>query len=98
MFDLRMNSIMWTHRFDKGVCSIEFDRKDIEMNKLGVSLLKSEFHIFDLRTFNTKTGYASLMTKVGGTLHITHSLGTRLYSMDNSTSASEPRHLVNDWW
>eukprot|EP01119_Soliformovum_irregulare_P024362 TRINITY_DN8716_c0_g1_i3.p1 TRINITY_DN8716_c0_g1~~TRINITY_DN8716_c0_g1_i3.p1 ORF type:complete len:215 (-),score=44.00 TRINITY_DN8716_c0_g1_i3:154-798(-) len=62
MFDLRKNSIMWTHHFDKGICCIEFDRKDIEMNKLGVSLLKSEFQIFDLRTFNTTKGYSFLST------------------------------------
>jgi hypothetical protein len=34
MYDLRTNLVRWETNVRNGVCSIEFDRKDIEMNKL----------------------------------------------------------------
>ena len=33
-----------------GVTGLKFDRKDIEMNKLGVTTLESKFRVFDMRT------------------------------------------------
>lgn len=33
-----------------GVTNIEFDRKDIEMNKMGITTLESKFRVFDMRT------------------------------------------------
>ena len=33
-YDLRTNLVRWETNVRNGVCSIEFDRKDIEMNKL----------------------------------------------------------------
>ncbi len=43
---------------------MQFDRKDINMNKLLVTGLESKFHVFDLRTLNPKTGFASLTESV----------------------------------
>ena len=34
MYDLRTNLVRWETNVRNGVCSIEFDRKDIEMNKM----------------------------------------------------------------
>ena len=46
------------------MCGIEFDRKDIEMNKLVATCLESKFHVFDMRTEHPKKGYASVSEKV----------------------------------
>lgn len=45
-----------------------FDRPDIAMNKLIVTGLDSKFSVFDMRTYNAKTGYASVEEKVRFTL------------------------------
>lgn len=60
MFDLRTMAIRWETNLQNGVCSIEFDRKDVEMNKLLATTLESKFHIFDLRTFHPEKGFARL--------------------------------------
>ena len=46
-----------------GVTCIEFDRKDIEMNKMVVTTLESKFRAFDLRTQHAEDGFASLSEK-----------------------------------
>ena len=46
------------------ICAVEFDRKDIMMNKLVATTLEAKFHVFDLRTFHLSKGYASLVEKV----------------------------------
>ena len=46
------------------MCSVEFDRKDILSNKLVVTTLESQFHVYDLRTQHPKKGFASLCEKV----------------------------------
>ena len=46
------------------VCYLEFDRKDIPMNKMVVTSLESKFSIFDLRTQHPTKGFASLTEKV----------------------------------
>jgi WD40 repeat protein len=38
LFDLRTNSIRWETNVGNGVVSLEFDRRDIEMNKMAVSI------------------------------------------------------------
>ena len=49
--------------------SLEFDRKDIEMNKLVVAGLESKFHVFDMRTQHPKKGFASVTEKVRHSLN-----------------------------
>lgn len=63
MFDLRMNSIRWETNVQNGVVDLEFDRKDIEMNKLIVTTLESKFRVYDLRTFHPEKGYSYLSEK-----------------------------------
>ncbi|XP_033632495.1 WD repeat-containing protein 92-like [Asterias rubens] len=60
LFDLRNMSLRWETNIKNGVCSIEFDRKDIVMNKLVATTLESTYHVFDLRTQHPSKGFASL--------------------------------------
>ena len=41
---------MWDTNLKNGVCGVEFDRKDIIMNKLVATTLEGNFHVFDVRT------------------------------------------------
>merc|ERR1712216_794271 len=50
MFDLRTNTLRWETNCANGVVGLEFDRKDIEMNKLVVATLESKFRVYDVRT------------------------------------------------
>eukprot|EP00842_Homolaphlyctis_polyrhiza_P004285 jgi/Hompol1/4858/HPOL_003982-RA len=63
LFDLRAMKLVWETNLKNGVCSIEFDRKDIRMNKLVATGLEAKFHVFDLRTLHEKEGFASVVTK-----------------------------------
>lgn len=64
MFDLMMCKIRWETSTDNGVCGVQFDRKDIKMNKFVATTLESKFHVFDLRTQHPEKGFASLTEKV----------------------------------
>lgn len=46
------------------VVGLEFDRKDIEMNKLLVTSLESRFRVYDMRTQHREEGFAFLTEKV----------------------------------
>lgn len=63
MFDLRTNTIRWETNCSNGVTSVEFDRKDIPMNKLVVTTLESTFRCYDLRTYHAKEGFSFLKEK-----------------------------------
>ncbi|XP_063596201.1 dynein axonemal assembly factor 10-like [Penaeus indicus] len=63
IFDLRTMEVKWETNLKNGVCSLEFDRKDIDMNKLLATTLESKFHIYDLRTFHEEKGFAGMMDK-----------------------------------
>ena len=63
LFDLKTQMFFWDTNLKNGVCGIEFDRKDILMNKLGAATLEGKYTLFDLRTFNATSGYASLTEK-----------------------------------
>jgi len=60
LFDLKMQCIKWDTNLKNGICYIEFDRKDTQMNKLAVTTLESKVHIFDLKTLHPELGYAAL--------------------------------------
>lgn len=60
LFDLKTMSIRWETNIKNGVCFLEFDRKDINMNKLVATSLESKFHVFDLRTQHPTKGFASV--------------------------------------
>jgi len=50
IFDLNKNELLWDTNLNNGVCGLEFDRKDIIMNKLVVTTLEGNFHVLDMRT------------------------------------------------
>ena len=64
MFDLRTMTTLWETNVKNGVCSIEFDRKDIKMNKMVVSGLEATFNVYDMRTQHPKYGFAHVTEKV----------------------------------
>ena len=64
ILDLRSMSLLWEDNVKNGVCGMEFDRKDIKMNKLAVTSLESTFNVFDLRTLHEKKGFACVSEKV----------------------------------
>lgn len=63
LFDLRTNSVRWENNYNNGITCVEFDRKDIAMNKAVVTTLESTFICLDMRTQHTKDGFASLIEK-----------------------------------
>ncbi|XP_055334847.1 dynein axonemal assembly factor 10-like isoform X2 [Paramacrobiotus metropolitanus] len=63
LFDLRTMSVRWETNHKNGVCHLEFDRKDINMNKLVATTLEQTFHVYDMRTQHEKDGFASKALK-----------------------------------
>ncbi|KAI0982885.1 hypothetical protein GJ496_011568 [Pomphorhynchus laevis] len=53
IFDMRKCSVYWEHKLDNGVCCVQFDRKDIRLNKLVAVGLNSSISVFDLLPINT---------------------------------------------
>jgi len=64
IFDLRTSTLRWDTNVKNGVCNVAFDRRDIAMNKLGVSTLESQLVTYDLRTYHPEEGYAGVRTTV----------------------------------
>jgi WD40 repeat protein len=60
LFDLKAMKLLWETNVGNGVCAMEFDRKDIKMNKLCVGGLEGTFNTYDMRTRHPTTGYASV--------------------------------------
>lgn len=58
MFDLRQMKTLWETNLKNGVCGLEFDRKDIKINKLAAVTLEGGLHVFDTRTFHKSRGFA----------------------------------------
>lgn len=63
LFDLRTNTMRYETNISNGVTCAEFDRKDIEMNKLVVTTLESRIRLFDMRTQHPTGGFTSLIEK-----------------------------------
>jgi len=63
MLDLRAQKLVWECNVNNGIVDLQFDRKDIEMNKLAVTTLESRFRIFDMRTYHPSEGYSCLTQK-----------------------------------
>ncbi|MCO5549918.1 hypothetical protein L7F22_003394 [Adiantum nelumboides] len=64
LFDLKTCKVRWETSTKNGVCGIQFDRKDIKMNKCVATTLESKFHVFDLRTQHPEKGFACLTEKM----------------------------------
>lgn len=63
IFNLKNMQVQYETNLKNGVCGVEFDRKDIPMNKLVATTLESRFHLFDLKTLHPQKGYPSLKEK-----------------------------------
>jgi len=63
LLDLRVNKLLWETNVKSGIVNVEFDRKDIKMNKLVVTTLESRFRVYDMRTFHPTEGYTHLVEK-----------------------------------
>jgi WD repeat-containing protein 92 len=63
LFDLRTNTLRYETNVKNGVTGIDFDRKDIEMNKFTVTTLESKFRVYDARTQHPTEGFAHLSEK-----------------------------------
>lgn len=68
MFDIRSVDILWESNLKNGVCSVEFDRNDIPMNKFVATTLESKFYLFDLLGDHPKRKCPYLIQKV----HLNH--------------------------
>ena len=64
LFDLRFGKVRWETNVKNGVCGVEFDKRDIEMNKAVVTCLESQLHVFDLRTHHPERGYAGITERL----------------------------------
>lgn len=60
LLDLRAGKIRWEANAQNGVCGLQFDRPDIDMNKLVVTTLESKFRVYDMRTQHPVLGYSML--------------------------------------
>ena len=60
LFDLTAGKIRWETNVSNGVCGVEFDRKDIAMNKLVITTLESRYRLYDMRTYHPVHGYSFL--------------------------------------
>lgn len=66
MFDLRKMRVRWETNVKNGICGIEFDRKDIRMNKVAVTTLEGGLHVYDVRALHSSKGFASVSEKDAG--------------------------------
>lgn len=64
LLDLRTNKLRWEVNVGDGIVALEFDRKDIQMNKLVATTLESRFLVHDMRTQHPQDGFAALSQKV----------------------------------
>ena len=63
VFDLRNGKTFWETNVKNGVCAVQFDRPDIQMNKLLVATLESRLSVFDCRTLHPEKGFADVTEK-----------------------------------
>eukprot|EP00127_Corallochytrium_limacisporum_P003928 Clim_evm13s155 gene=Clim_evmTU13s155 len=63
LFDLAKMSLLWETNVGNGVCGLEFDRSDIEMNKLVATTLEGKIIVFDMRTRHPEDGFARVEEK-----------------------------------
>lgn len=66
MFDLRQMKIVFEENNKNGIVNIEFDRRDIMMNKMAVATLEGGLGVYDLRTRHSEKGFASVWERDAG--------------------------------
>uniref|UniRef100_A0A6P7G1M6 Dynein axonemal assembly factor 10 n=1 Tax=Diabrotica virgifera virgifera TaxID=50390 RepID=A0A6P7G1M6_DIAVI len=63
LFDLKTMSLRWSKCLKNGVVGIQFDRKNIPMNKLVATTLESKIFCYDVKTKHHKKGFACVTEK-----------------------------------
>lgn len=66
LFDLRKMALRWETTCKNGICSLEFDRKDILMNKLVATTLEGGLYVYDMRTEHPTKGFSYCCEKNAG--------------------------------
>ncbi|GIQ80841.1 hypothetical protein KIPB_001707 [Kipferlia bialata] len=64
LWDLRAMKVSWSHHFDNGIASLDFDKQEGEPNKLVLGTLEGRMISLDLQTLNPTTGYPFVSTKI----------------------------------
>ena len=98
LFDLRTNSLRWEANVSNGVTCVEFDRPDIEMNKMCVTTLESKFRCYDLRTQHAVSGFAGLSERAHKSTvwlcrHLPQVSGHEFRSMSRECQLTESRYF-----
>lgn len=88
LFDLRNMSVRWETNLKNGICGIEFDRKDIRMNKMVVCTLEGGLHVYDMKTHHPTKGFAHVVEKNAG-----RSLGSHGVISGAKATVWSVRHL-----
>ncbi|XP_018326970.2 WD repeat-containing protein 92 [Agrilus planipennis] len=63
MYDLRNMSVRWSKCIKNGVVSLQFDRKDIPMNKVVATTLESKIYCYDVRVQHPRRGFPCVTEK-----------------------------------
>ncbi|XP_034656596.1 WD repeat-containing protein 92 [Drosophila subobscura] len=66
LFDLRSLSVRWEATMKNGICGLEFDRRDIPMNKLVVTTLEGGLLIYDMRYQHPTKGFSYVEERNAG--------------------------------
>lgn len=88
LFDLRTMSVRWEANLRNGICGIEFDRKDIRMNKMVVCTLEGGLNVYDMKTQHPSKGFAHVKEKNAG-----RSLGSHGVISGSKATVWTIRHL-----
>ena len=69
IYDLRMDKLLYGQNFKYGICSIEFDKKNIPINKMVATTLDSKIYLFDLKNLenNNSLRCDKLMDEINNT-------------------------------
>lgn len=65
VWDLRNLQLYWDTNVGNGVCSLEWDRRDIKMNKLAAMTLEGGLHVWDCSVLGKDGKMAEVKNKVG---------------------------------
>ena len=65
VWDLRTLSLYWETNVGNGVCGLEWDRRDIRVNKLAAVTLEGGLHVWDCSVLSKEGGMAETKAKVG---------------------------------
>ena len=54
IYDLRMDKLLYGENFKYGICSLEFDKKNIPINKMIATTLDSKIYLFDVKNLEKR--------------------------------------------